>query len=581
MTINEKLREYDNYRLKKGLDDACLDGYVKLINYCIFTEQDVVKGLEIAKDVKGYIDDFCKERGGTIWGYELLQIKKKTPISLVQFYYEILKMESWWNFESYMYYLEKDRDPSKRFYLPRQKVLCVVAHDIEDLVTRKIKFLGISLPSRVGKSTIALFGLTWLMLKLPNSHSAMGGHSGLLAKGFYKEVMNILSTPEYRFGELYQFWNLGHEFIRDKSAEDLTITLDQPDRFATLTCRGIDGTWTGAVDVSYQRVLVVDDLVRDREHSLSPTRMENTFQEYLNKMVDRKSGFDPQDGTFAGACELMIGTLWNVNDPLMKLESMYGDNPLYRFRKIPALDENDESNFPYQYSTEYLLDMRDKLDKAEWMAKWQQQPFVREGILFEKEEMNYFDGFILDELYKTIAVLDPAVGGGDSLSMPIIRDCSRKYVIDWVFNDGTQKVTVPIIVDKIMFHGITELYIEKNGVGRLFEDEIKREMEHRNCHHCRIITYSAPTGMSKEDKIRGYSDWVKDKLWFIETGLTACEGRFIRSSDYEKAMTEVHIYTSVGKNPHDDAPDSLAQVARVFEKQSNGTVDVIKNPFMR
>lgn len=220
-------------------------------------------------------------------------------------------------------------------------------------------------------STLCIFYLAWIALKRPNSHSAMGGHSGILAKGFYKELMNLFTTEEYCFTELFNYWHPDHTVIRDKSAEDFTITLDEPDRFATITCRGIDGTWTGAIDVSWDGILYVDDLVRDREHSLSPTRMETTYQEYLNKMVDRKSGFDPMDGTFAGACELMVGTLWNVLDPLERIRKEREDDPLYRFRKIPALDENDESNFDYDingFSTEYYLDMRERLDNAEWMA---------------------------------------------------------------------------------------------------------------------------------------------------------------------------------------------------------------------
>ena len=104
------------------------------------------------------------------------------------------------------------------------------------------------------------------------------------------------------------------------SADEFTITLGDPDRFATVTCRGIDGTWTGAVDVSKDGYLYVDDLVRDREHSLSPTRMENTYQEYLNKMVDRKND---------GARELMVGTLWNVLDPLERMRKQYEHDPRY------------------------------------------------------------------------------------------------------------------------------------------------------------------------------------------------------------------------------------------------------------
>ena len=171
------------------------------------------------------------------------------------------------------------------------------------------------MPSRTGKSTICILFLLWIAMKRPNSHSAMGGHSGILAKGFYKELLNMMTGEEYTFQEMFIFWHpkyANKAFPTDKSAEDFTITIGDHDRFATITCRGIDGTWTGAVDVSRDGYLYVDDLVRDRQHSLSPTRMEDTFQEYLNKMVDRKND---------GAKELMVGTLWNVVDPLESIRN--------------------------------------------------------------------------------------------------------------------------------------------------------------------------------------------------------------------------------------------------------------------
>lgn len=102
-------------------------------------------------------------------------------------------------FESYMLYMEKDKKPQKRFYYPRRKTLHIVAEALQDLEDRVIEFLGISLPARTGKSTICIFFLTWVMGKRPNSHSAMGGHSNPLVKGFFKEVLNIINSADYHF----------------------------------------------------------------------------------------------------------------------------------------------------------------------------------------------------------------------------------------------------------------------------------------------------------------------------------------------------------------------------------------------
>lgn len=576
------VKEYENYILANGIDEDAIDAFLTAAQVAILTEKDKDLGLKISKKTKKLIEILIKKlTGGTIWELERYAQDNGEEYELLDKYYELLKLESYDLFESFLYYMERNRHWKKRFYQPRAKTLHIVTEDLQYLEDNPIKFQGVSLPSRVGKSTEGIFFLGWIAMKRPNSHSAMGGHSGILAKGFYKELLNILTGAEYCFQELFFYWWPEYKdkpFPTDKSSEDFTITIGDPDRFATITCRGIDGTWTGAVDVSKDGYLYIDDLVRDREHSLSPQRMENTFQEYLNKMVDRKND---------GAKELMVGTLWNVLDPLERIRVKYEGVEEYRFRKIPALNDNDESNFDYDingFSTQYYRDMREKLDTAEWMAKFQQMPFVREGLLFPANECRYFDGTLPDEECKTWAVCDPAFGGADSLSMPVVKDYGDKdkRIVAWVHKKGTQAVTVPKIVDAIEKFYITELHIEQNSGGKLLTDSIKAEMERRDVRHCRVVPYYASTRMPKAEKIKGYSDWVKENLLFLMPNSAYEElsdgfFRYKRDEDYQAAMNELHMYTSEGKNAHDDSPDALSQIAIIAGKKRNRTI-IMQSP---
>lgn len=569
--LQAKFENYEEYIKKKGIDEKVIDYYCKASEYAITQEKDIEYGLEKIKRSKEIINEWLNKntKFNDIWAVEK-EFYGKQNVELVERYYSLLKNEAFYKLDSFICYMEKNREPSKRFYLPRKQTLEIVCRDLEDLENRVIEFYGLSLPSRTGKSTLCIFFLAWIALKRPNSHSAMGGHSGILAKGFYKELSNLFITEEYTFKELFEYYNpkyAGKKLPTAMSADEFTLTLGDPDRFATITCRGIDGTWTGAVDVSSDGYLYVDDLVRDREHSLSPMRMENTFQEYLNKMVDRK---------IDGARELMVGTLWNVLDPLARLKEMYANNPLYRFRKIPALNEKDESNFDYEingFSTKYYRDMRDRLDNAEWMAKYQQEPYVREGLLFPSNELQYFNGILPEDERKMIALCDPAFGGADRLSMPIVADFGekRRYVIDWVHKSGTQAVTVPLIVDKIIKHYITELHIEQNAGGKLITDSIKAEMQRRDCRHCNIVPYYASTKLPKDEKIKGYSDWVKSNFMFLmpNTDEVVNEIIYKRSEQYELAMAELCMYTAEGKNAHDDSADAITQLAIVIGKKKN------------
>lgn len=502
-------------------------------------------------------------------------------------YWDTVKLESFWFFESFLIYMEHKRPFDKKFYEPRAKTLKIVVDDLQKLEDSKDqKMLTESMPSRVGKSSIMVFFGAWICLRHPTSHNAMGTHSGMLADHFYKEMLDLLTSSEYCFEELYAYFQPNVKFIEDKSAEKMTISLATKGDFPTFTFRGIDGTWTGAIDISSDGYLFVDDLVRDRTHSLSPKRMNDTFSEYLNKMVDRKND---------GAKEIMIGTLWNVLDPIKRLEEMYKDDDRYVFRRIPALDENGKSNFDYEvkgFSTEYYQEMKDKMIKAgneaEWSAKFMQNPYVREGILLPLDQLGYFNG-ILPQGHKFRATVncDVAFGGGDSVSMPIgIHDLTDDliYIVDWYFNSSGVMITVPGVVDMIIKHGIKNVTFEANAGGNLYASKVQEELKIRG-YLCACDSVRAPNNASKEDKIKACEGVIRQKFRFLdgtkhnsdEIGEEiAC---YERSAQYERALEEMSTYVTIGKNLHDDAIDSISQVAeRVFDTLQRRTI-IMDSPF--
>jgi len=502
-------------------------------------------------------------------------------------FWETVKLESFWFFESYLIYMEHKRPYEKRFYEPRQKTLITVVNDLQNLeYSKDQKMYTLSMPSRVGKSTIMVFFGSWIGLRHPDSHNALGTHSGMLADHFYKEMLDLLTSEEYCFQELYAYFQPDKKFIEDKSAEKMTISLASKGDFPWFNFTGIDGTWTGMVDVSSNGYLLVDDLVRDRTHSLSPKRMNDTFSEYLNKMVDRKND---------GAKEIMIGTLWNVLDPIKRLEEMYGDDDRYVFRKIPALNENGESNFDYEYkgfSTEYYQEMKDKLiragNDAEWQAKFMQNPYVREGLLFPLDELGYFNGVLPQgHKFRFTVNCDVAFGGGDSVSMPIgLHDLTDDliYVIDWFFNSSGVSVTVPGVCDMIVKHGIKNVTFEANAGGQLYASKVQEELKQRN-YLCSCDSVRAPNNLSKADKIKACEGTIRQKFRFLDSTKHNMDEFdeetqvYERSPEYERALDELGTYVTIGKNSHDDACDSIAQIAeRVFDTLQRRTV-ILDCPF--
>ena len=512
-------------------------------------EKNVEYSLVLTKEVKSRIRELSAD------------IENLTP-ELNDLYWRAMLHEAPYIFESYMLYMEKNRPFKKRFYQPRMNPLNVVAQDLQDLEDGKLEFYGLSMPPRVGKSTICIFFLSWIIGKRPDSHNAMGGHAGHLADGFYKEVMNLTTSADYTFEEIFPEVKLER-----KNADKLELNYNTPDRFATLTCRGVDGTWTGAIDISSDGYLYVDDMVRDRTESLSPKRMEDKFQQYLNVMVDRKND---------GSREMMVGTRWGLADPLGRMEEIHGDDPKFRFRKIPALNEDLESNFKYPvngFSTEHYRKLKKTLDANEWEAKYQQRPFKREGLLFPEAELNTFNGVLPDSgLVRKVAVCDVAWGGGNALSKPFgyIYADGKVFIKDWIYNRGAKDVTKPLVVGKMLLHRPHQSHFEANIGGHEYADDIDRQLREKG-FKTSITSKMASNQSSKMARIVQYAPDIKSNFYFLDEDL--------RDDEYRKAMSDLTSFSHVGKNTDDDSPDSLAGMAEFSQSNIYAKVEGMERLF--
>lgn len=79
--------------------------------------------------------------------------------------------------------------------------------------------------------------------------------------------------------------------------------------------------------------------------------------------------------------------------------------------------------------------------------------------------------------------------------------------------------------------------------------------------------------MEKMSKIIAYSDDIKRNFVFLDAEH--------RSKEYQAAMDELTFFVQLGKNTHDDAPDSLSQLQMFIEKGSVATITAIQNPLWK
>ena len=487
-------------------------------------------------------------------------LRKTGSSAMADLHRDTLLFDAKYDFDAYCRYLEWNRPKQKKFYEPRRKTLKTVADDLQDLYNDKLDFLAVSLPVRTGKSTLCIFFMSFLMGNRPLVANVMSGHSDKLTEPFYRELLNIITDSNtYNWHDIFP-----DVVLKSTSAKNETIDLTTNKRFPSFTARAVEGTLTGAVEIGKGGLLYLDDLVKDLEESMSPERLQKKYDAYLNQLKDRKK---------EGAKELMVGTRWNVLDPIGRVQQQNGDNPRYRFRVIPALNEDGESNFEYPYglgfSTQYFLDMKDSIDDATWCAKYMGDPYIREGVIFPKESLKRYFELPNEQPDAIWAVCDPAQGGGDQTVMPIFYQYGDEhYLVDIICSDALPDVTDQLCADKLVHYKVRRCQYESNAAGTRTANNVQDKVKAQG-GITRITTRHNQT--NKVTRIIANSTWVKEHVLFKDDSVIE------KGSDYGKALRLLTMYAATGHvREKDDVPDALAQYADFAIDTLTATAEIRK-----
>lgn len=477
-----------------------------------------------------------------------------------QLYNKTLLMAAPVDFDSYCQYLEWNREASKRFYLPRRKQLKPVADALQELAEGKLDVLAISMPPGVGKTTLAIFFLTWLAGKEPDKPMLTGSHSNSFLRGVYDECLRIMGNEgEYLWHDVFP--NID---IERTNAADLAIDIGTPKRFATLQFTSVGSGNAGKVRA--EGLLYCDDLVSGIEQALSKERLDKLWEQYTTDLRQRKIG---------NCVELHIATRWSCHDVIGRLEQKYGDSDRAKFIVMPALDEKEESNFDYingvGFTTQFYHDMRDTMDDASWRALYMNEPIEREGLLYSEDELRRYFELPDGEPDGVISICDTKDKGKDYAFMPVAYIYGSDYYIhDCVCDNSLPDVVEPRLVNCLIQNKVQMSRFEHNNAGGRIAKDIQEAIK-KNGGITKITTKF--TTSNKETKIILNSAWIKEHCLFKDKSM------YKKKDDYGRMMDMLCSYTVAGKNKHDDVPDGMAMLSEYAQSFTRNKVEIFSRFF--
>lgn len=493
--------------------------------------------------------------------------KEQNSMKMFELNKRSLLFDAPYDFDCFLRYIEWQRPNDKRFYMPRRKVLLPIVNAFQQVADGELDLLTVSQPKRTGKTTLGLMFVLFRAGRHPGGSSICSGAGNDLVKSFYTGCLDILQKPEeYLYYDVFPTARLAAT-----NADEKTIHLEKKKRFATITCRSIDGALTGSTESTPDGVMYLDDLVSDELEANNRNRLDTLWDKVRGDLLGRR---------LEGCPIVAQGTRYSLYDPLGRLQEIA---PTMGWRtkvvEIPALDPvTDESNFEIilngkpAFTTEYYRHERELVTPVQWASQFQQEPFEAKGLLFPESELNrYFELPVDQEPDAIISVCDTAEGGGDSVMMPIAYIYGEDvFIEDCVFDNSTPEHTKPECAKKLVDHKVSVATFESNNAGSYFARDVEELV---NKMGGRVSIRTRRTISNKQTRIEMASDGILKHFYFKDKSL------YKPSDQYGQMMRELVTYTRTGKVKHDDSPDGLSLLENEIRNLTWGKAEVFRRPF--
>lgn len=564
---------YENYIQVHGVDEQVMDAMEEAAKVAILTEKDVEYGLKVSARTKELTEQFIfQSTGGTPWDLEKYSFQNKVSYEILDKYYGILLLEAQNKVvDSAFQYLEKEREPKERFYMPRRKQFLKIGltEALQGMIDDKYDILCVSLIPGAGKTTVEKMFNALVAGWFPKDFSLFYSHSGDITRMYYDGVYDIVTnSDEYTWNEIFPGLS-----VTSTNAKMEQFNVGKYKPFPSIQCTSVGSKNAGKVRAS--KFLLVDDMIGGIEEAMNPAILDKLWDKYAVDARQRKI----QDTDGKNCKEIHIATRWSVHDVIGRIQNMYEGNPRVKVIAVPDVDpKTGESNFNYEFSgftKEFFEDQQLLMDDISYRCLYKQEPIEREGLLFPEDKIRRYLNLPHGEPEIVTGQCDTKGKGTDYFVLPVLQKYGEDYYcIDCVCdNTADYEMQYENAANVLVNNKVQECEFERNAGGDRVAMEVNKRVENKGWV-CNIT--DTPTETNKEARIFQCSNWILQHVIFKDPSL------YKPNEPYGVMMSLIKRYSVSGKKQLDDVPDVFSNFAlRVTNGNNVAKVEAAVNPFRR
>ena len=528
---------------------------------------------ELLRLVEGIDFKLAHEKNRLVYNLAGKYAREQNSSKMFDIYQDAMLFEAPHDFDFFMLALERNRPLKEQFWRPRRKKLMHICKALQDLHDDKLDELFLSCPPRTGKTSIIQFFLLWTMGLDTEKSNLYCSFSKMPVDTFYNGLLEVLKDPDtYAYNDIFPDVK-----IAATNAMDGIVDLNRKKKYPSFTGRPIGGSLNGSCDCN--GVIIGDDLCEGILTASSAARLNSLWMQVDNNFLTRAK---------ESCRRIWTATRWSVGDPLgirqdiLENEADYKD-VRWKVINTPALNENDESNFDYDFgvgfSTEYYKQRRASFernsDMVSWSAQYMGQPYERSGQVFSPDDMRFYNGVLPEtEPDRRFICCDPSWGGGDHVAAAVCYQYGEDiFVPDVIYNNSDKTVTEPLLVSMIERYNVSAVKIEGTKTTASYGEDVDKMCRDKGMRINIQVNTSHWTTQGKRDRIIAASPDIRSHMIFLKEGM--------RHKEYSQFMQNVHTFTFVmARNAGDDGPDCLSMCVD-FAFHGTSKAVAMRSPFSR